>query len=102
MGSAETDMLLDSLETKSFEDEADALAQLTTAALAINHQIEAATADGVRTEFLGDPGDKIRKWIRKLVAIVKRVATEWGAISYSIGVSLTGVSVSVEWAGPKA
>jgi hypothetical protein len=98
----ETEMLLDTLETKTFADEADAMAELTTAAIAINYEIEAAAAASTRAEFLGDLGDKIRKWIRKLVAIVKKIATEWGAISYSVGVSLTGVSVSVEWAGPKA
>ena len=63
-----------------------------------NHEIESAGSDAFVTDGVGD---KLREWIRRLVALIKKVATEWGAIHYSIGVSLEGLSLSVEWAGPK-
>ena len=99
---AESEMLLDGMDTSSFESEEDAAAALAEAALSVNQAIASSSSDLSAQGFIGGIGDKLRKIIKKLVAFVKKVATEWGAISYSVGVSLTGVSVSVEWAGPKA
>ena len=61
-------------------------------------EIESAGSDAFVTDGVGD---KLRERIRRLVALIKKVATEWGAIHYSIGVSLEGLSLSVEWAAPK-
>ena len=98
MAGVDTEMLLQQAEAAVFEDESEAMATLTSLAISINHELEAAGSDAFVT---ADVGDKLREWIRRLVALIKKIATEWGAIHYSIGVSLTGVSLSVEWAGPK-
>ena len=74
------------------------MAALTSLGISINHELESAGSDAFSTD---DVGDRLREWIRRLVALIKKIATEWGAIHYSIGVSLTGLSMSVEWAGPK-
>lgn len=97
-----TERLLESMESGSSADPADAMAGVASLAIAINREIDGAQPQLATEGFFGDIGEKIKKWIRRLVAIVKEIATKWGALSYSIGVSLTGVSVSVEWAGPKA
>jgi hypothetical protein len=92
---------LTTLENKEYADVDDAMAALVTATVSVNRAIEEDTAQFAPEGFVGDLGDKLREIIRRLAAFVKKIATQWGAISYSIGVSLTGVSVSVEWAGPK-
>ena len=74
------------------------MATLTSLGISINHEIESAGSDAFTTAGIGD---RLRDWIRRSVALIKKVATEWGAIHYSVGVSLTGLSLSVEWAGPK-
>jgi hypothetical protein len=98
MASGDTEMLLQQAEAATFDDVGEAMATLTSLGISINHEIESAGSDAFVTDGVGD---KLREWIRRLVALIKKVATEWGAIHYSIGVSLEGLSLSVEWAGPK-
>jgi len=98
MASTETEALLRLAEAATFKDEGEAMAALTSLGISINHELESAGSDAFITT---DVGDKLREWIRRLVALIKKIATEWGAIQYSIGVSLTGLSLSVEWSGPK-
>ena len=92
---------LGDLESSSFESEADAMAALTQAAIAVNQDIQQGSAEFAAEGFVGGLGDKLKKILERLFKFVKKIATEWGALSYSVGVSLTGVSISVEWAGPK-
>jgi hypothetical protein len=86
----------DEAEWTRFTDQVEAMTKLTTMVVAINSGLDSEVAASG-----GGLSERLREWIRKLVALVKRIAEEFGAISYSIGVSLTGVTASIEWAGPQ-
>jgi hypothetical protein len=103
----EADQRLDDLAAGSYADEGDALAAITEAISIINGEITAQQARATLpdAEGLAGIGDVIRKWIEKLARMVKAIADQFAAMSYTIGVSWpAGVSVSITWtpkpAGP--
>jgi hypothetical protein len=98
-GEGRVEALLQELGTRRFHDEADAAAALAELTIEVNWEIDRTLQSG--GEPRGPGWERIREIIRKVYEFLKRVANEYGAISYSIGVSLTGLSVSVEWRGPK-
>jgi hypothetical protein len=94
--------LLQRLESETFENEADAVASLVEVTIALNVDIsDEIRGSGDSLVAMGGISDKLKEIIKRLVALLKKIASEYGAFSYSIGVSLTGVELSVEWAGPK-
>src|SRR5215208_1906309 len=101
-GYHEPDVRLDSLVARDYDDEGDALAAIVEATAIINREIEMdyarARESGVEGFAAGDIGDRLRKWIKKLVEFVKSVARRFSALSYSISVSAPfGVSATVSW-----
>ena len=99
---SEADAQLDSVTGRSYESEGDALAAIAEATAIINREIEAeyarAGAPGAEGFARGDFGERLRKWIEKLSQLVKQVAKQFAALSYSITVSVPlGVSVTIGW-----
>lgn len=102
MAAISIESFLDELQQSDFKDVGDAMGGLTAAIAAVNTEI---TSMDVGTEgflALGGKGDRIRNWLKRLWALVKKIATQFGAISYSVSIGFpAGVSVDFEWAGPK-
>lgn len=91
---------LDALAARQFGDEGDAFAAITEAVSIINGEIAAqqARATMAGAEGLAPIGDVIRHWIEKLVAMVRAIAEQFAAMTYTIGVNWPlGVSVSISW-----
>ena len=87
--------VLATYEERDFADEAEALAAIAHVATAINEEWASQEHEAVvwTTE---DRERRLREWLERLVAIVKRVVTQFAAISYAITVGFPlGVSVSI-------
>jgi hypothetical protein len=108
------DQKLDTLAGARFADAPDALAALAEATGAINAALEESEPGAVaglqRQDELGvkiysywslpggDTRERLRRWIEKLRGIVKSIAEQFAALSYSVSVSIPGgVSVGVSW-----
>lgn len=73
--------------------------EATTAVAEIVLQTNVAIQEELRRGTTELPWDKIREWIKQAVERIKEIAKKLGALHYSIGVSLTGLSASIEWSG---
>ena len=99
----EQDARIDTLTGDTYASPGDALAAVTEAAAIINAAISAEHERTPNVEtFAGfggsDFGDRIRKWLNKLEEMLKAIAKQFAALSYSISVSWPmGVSISVTW-----
>lgn len=88
------DDLLATYEERDFADEAEALAAIAHVATAINEEWALQKQQAV--VWTAEDRERLREWLGRLVAIVKRVVTQFGALSYSITVGFPlGVSVSI-------
>jgi hypothetical protein len=86
----DVNVLLDELEGREFENEDDAFASIAVVAAAINETWESLAAI--------ERQRRLREWLRRLHAVTRRAAEQFGALSFSITVSFPlGVSVSVTW-----
>jgi hypothetical protein len=109
------DKKLETLTNTKFADAPDALAALAEATGVVNAALEASEPGAVaglqgQGEFDvkvysywslpgGDTRERLRRWIEKLKEIVKSIAEQFAALSYSVSVSIPGgVSVGVSWA----
>ena len=86
---------LGELETRTYSSSEEATVDMAELVLRTNVEIEELRRAG--TAEL--PWDKIREWIKRAVEFIKEIAKKLGALHYSIGVSLTGLSASIEWSG---
>jgi hypothetical protein len=94
------DERLDELAGRPYQDEGDALAAITEAISIVNGELAAqqARATMAGAEGLAPIGDVIRRWIEKLARMVKAIAEQFEAMTYTIGVNWPlGVSVSISW-----
>jgi hypothetical protein len=88
---------LGELERRSYTSVDDAATDMVELLIKTNLEIELTLRQAGAAE---SPWDKLREYIRRAVEFIKKIAMDFGAISYSIGVSLTGLDASVEWSGP--
>ena len=96
MSTDEAGARLDALAEASYASSGDAFAALDEATRTINQGVARSRADGLTEESVGD---RLRRWIDKLEEVVRAIAKQLSAASYSIGVSWpAGVSVSISWA----
>jgi len=95
----EADARIEALAAQEYETPGAALAAVTEATAIINNQIKAEQERSPGTEsFAGDFGDRLRRLLEKLEAMLKKIAKQFAAMSYSITVSWQmGVSVTVTW-----
>ena len=81
------------LETKSYESVDEAATDMAELLVRANQQIELEIHGESEPRW-----DSLREIIRRALAFVRRVATEFGAAGYSIGVSIPpGLDASVNW-----
>ncbi len=95
------EQMLQELGSRRFEDDVEAAAAMVQISIAANLEIDEAIQRGTGTTREPD-WERIRELIEKALKFLKEFAAKYGGFSYSIGVSLTGLAVSVEWRGPKA
>ena len=83
------------LEARAFTSVDEAAATMVELLVRTNREIEIE----VREPGTTGPGwERLREIIRKAVELIRKIAQEFGAVSYSIGVSMTGgLEASVEW-----
>jgi hypothetical protein len=94
------DARIESLTEAEYATPGEALAAATETAALIS---DAITAEHDRAEtFTGfgpDLSDRLKRWIDKLEKRIKRIAHQFGALSYTLTVGWPwGVQVSVTWA----
>jgi hypothetical protein len=99
----EQDARIETLTGQAYESPGDALAAVTEVAAIVNAAISAEheRIPSVET-FAGfaesDFSDRIRKWLNKLELMLKAIAEQFAALSYSITVGWPmGVSITVTW-----
>jgi hypothetical protein len=96
------DARIEALTTHDYETPGAGLAAATETAAIINNEIKAEDERRPRGEgftgFGDDFGDRLKKWLDKLEQLLKRIAQEFVAMSYSVTVAWPwGVSVTVTW-----
>jgi hypothetical protein len=100
---AEQNARIETLTGHTYDSPGDALAAVTETAAIINAEIDAerqrvALVEGFAGFGEGDFGERIRKWLNKLEEMLKKIAEQFEALSYTITVSWPmGVSISVTW-----
>lgn len=87
---------LGELEARTYSSSEDATVDMAELVLRTNIEIEQELRRAGTAEL---PWDKIREWIKRAVEFIREIAKKLGALHYSIGVSLTGLSASIEWSG---
>jgi hypothetical protein len=98
------DERIELLTSGSYDDQGQALAAMTEVVSIVNMELQAESArapqPGAEEFFGGAAGDRIRQWIEKLARMLKKIAEQFEAMSYTITVGVAwppGVSVSVTW-----
>jgi hypothetical protein len=97
------DARVDELAQRSYSDTGEAFAALTETTAIINRAMKSEAerpiaGAGVVGFGGGDIGDRIRNWINKLEEMLRVIAKQFRAMSYSVAVNWPlGVSVSVTW-----
>jgi hypothetical protein len=72
-----------------------ALAQMTAL---INARIVDSTEIAGTDAFIGDTGERLETWVKRLRAVAEKVVQEFDALGYSITVGIpAGLSVTVSW-----
>lgn len=105
MSATEQDARIETLTEQEFDTPGEALAAATEVSAIINSSIAAEQQRvgdvGTLSALGGDLGDKLRKWLDKLEQLVKKIAAQFGALSYSLTVGWPlGVSVTITWSPP--
>jgi HEPN domain-containing protein len=93
------EQLLQELESRRFADDVEAAAAMVQMAIETNLEIDRTLERGNGTTR-GPEWERLLELIKKVLKFLKDIAKKYGAVSYSIGVSLTGLDMSVEWSGP--
>lgn len=83
---------------RTAHDEDEQLAALVTAAIEFNHELADAQTGSQSMEISGDLGEKIQKAITKFKEWLTDLCQTLGqGTSFSIGASLTGISIAVSF-----
>ena len=93
------EQLLQELGSRRFADDVEAAAAMVQMAIETNLAIDRTLERGNGTTR-GPEWERLLELIKKVLKFLKDIAQKYGAVSYSIGVSLTGLDMSVEWSGP--
>jgi hypothetical protein len=93
----DVDAQLLTLEHRDWRSPSEALAAIAEVTASVNAQLASASQTYGVTGGDVVP-DRLEHWIERLSAVAADVARVFGALSYSVGVSIPGgVSVSISW-----
>jgi len=95
---------IDALTAERYKTPGGATAAITEVTALINTEIAAYARSEPDETFAGFAGtafgDRLRRWLDRLEHLVREMAKEFAALSYTLTVSWPlGVSVSVTWPG---